>query len=62
MSSNKYKHAQDWEFHSEGVEYSPEKDLYWANNRIYCPLSASHNGIIGVGRELKDLLKQVLPE
>ena len=50
-------YAQDWTEISEGVEYSKEKDLYWCNGRVYDERSANHNGIIGMGRQLRAIIQ-----
>lgn len=48
----------DWEDYSPGVEYSPSTKLYWANGKGYDELSAYHNGIIGLGAQLKEIIKK----
>lgn len=58
----KLQSAQDWEFYSEEVEYSPSTDLYWHNDSIYDKLSALHNGIIGLGAVLKAKATQLRDE
>lgn len=53
-----YYHTKDWVRVNKDTEYSKEYDLYWHKGRSYCPLSASHNGIVGVGAKFKDLLNE----
>lgn len=50
-------YARDWKFHSPDVEYSEDLGLFYHNFRVYCELSAHHNGIIGEGAKLKELIK-----
>lgn len=52
-------YATDWKEISPGVEYSKELDLYYYKDRIYDALSAAHNGIIGVGRILRNVIKEM---
>jgi len=54
----KRQYANDWTEHSPGVEYSKDLDLYYHNGRHYDRLSASHNGIIGLGALLKTIIKE----
>ena len=53
----KKPYASDWKKINEDTEYSEELDRYWRKGRLYDELSASHNGIIGVGKIFKELLK-----
>lgn len=53
-----YYHTKDWVRVNKDTEYSKEYDLYWHKGRSYCPLSASHNGIVGVGAKFKDILNE----
>ena len=50
--------APDWERINEKTEYSPSLDLFWANNKVYDNLSASHNGIIGPGYALRKQIQK----
>jgi hypothetical protein len=54
----KHYHANDWVKINKNTKYSKERNVYWHKNRIYCPLSAAHNGIIGVGAQLKAILNE----
>ena len=56
MSNRPY--SNDWESYSDNVDYSPRLGLYWSNGTIYDELSASHNGIIGMGAQLKQVIKE----
>ena len=49
-------YANDWVIVADGVEYSESKKIYWSNNRVYCELSARHNGIIGAGAYLRRVI------
>jgi hypothetical protein len=55
-------YAPDWKELHPGVQYSEECDLYYANKRVYCELSARHNGIIGTGHKLKEMLNGTDPD
>jgi len=48
-------YATDWKNVKPDVEYSKELDLYWYKGSVYDALSAAHNGIMGIGRILKDI-------
>jgi len=50
-------YATDWKIVRPGLEYSKDLDLYYEKGYIYDALSATHNGIIGLGRILKDIIK-----
>jgi len=52
-------YSDDWKEvrNHPGVEYSEHLDLFYTNGRIYDALSAAHNGIIGIGRILRDIIK-----
>jgi len=50
-------YADDWEQIRPDLQYSKSKDLYWHNGKVYDQLSASHNGIIGAGFQLKEVIK-----
>ena len=43
---------------STGLFYCKQKNLYWKNGTAYCPLSATHNGLIGGGAQLKQIIKE----
>jgi hypothetical protein len=49
-------YADDWRRINPDTEYSPSQQLWYHNNRTYDRRSAEHNGIIGLGAELKRLL------
>lgn len=42
---------------SPGLYYCGYKKLYWKNGKVYDELSASHNGLIGLGAQLKEIIK-----
>jgi len=50
-------YATDWVEVSPLVEYSKQCDLYWHAGVVYDELSARHNGIIGLGAQLKEIIK-----
>lgn len=53
------KFAPDWETLPDSeVQYSKSLDLYYLNGRHYDELSASHNGIIGTGAQLRNILRE----
>lgn len=54
----KKPYASDWAYLCHGVEYSQELDLYWFEGRVYDERSARHNGIIGAGRDLRQIIKE----
>ena len=56
MSQRPY--ASDWKEIEPGLEYSAEIDRYWHNGRVYDERSARHNGLVGMGAQLKRLLKE----
>ena len=56
MSQKPY--ASDWKEIEPGLEYSAEIDRYWHNGRVYDERSARHNGLVGMGAQLKRLLKE----
>jgi hypothetical protein len=49
-------YATDWVTLHRGVEHSIQLGLYWHNNQVYDELSASHNGLIGLGHQLKEAI------
>ena len=52
-------YAKDWKHIRPDLEFSVSKQLYWYKGRVYDQLSASHNGIVGVGHQLRELIKKV---
>lgn len=50
--------ANDWERINERTEYSEFLNVFWANGKVYDNRSAVHNGIVGPGAQLKQILKQ----
>jgi len=56
MSQKPY--ADDWKKISPNVEYSKTENLYWSNKTVYDELSANHNGIIGAGAHLRNIIKE----
>ena len=48
--------ASDWKEISTDVWYSKELDVYYYNGMHYDERSARHNGLIGKGKLLKDLI------
>ena len=49
--------SDDWIFINSDTEYSKSKQLYYYNGKVYDELSASHNGIIGNGYNLKKIIE-----
>ena len=43
---------------SEDVWYCEKLDLYWHYGVVYSPDSAAHNGIIGMGAQLKEIIQR----
>lgn len=58
MSGYPRSYAPDWTWINDELQYSRVLDLYYYKGKHYCPISAAHNGLIGPGTELKDLIKQ----
>lgn len=59
--SIKMKKAFSFQPHEEiapGLYYCKSKDLYFYKGRVYDQLSASHNGLIGMGAMLKNAIKE----
>lgn len=56
MSNKPY--ASDWEEIGNGVQYSAELKRWFKDDTTYDERSAIHNGIIGAGAELRNILKQ----
>lgn len=44
---------------SPGLWFCEAKGLWWKDGMIYDELSAQHNGIIGAGAQLKNMIKEV---
>jgi hypothetical protein len=38
-------------------DYSEQLKLYWKDDRVYDQLSAAHNGLIGSGSRLKEIIR-----
>ena len=51
-------YSDDWENIRPDLQYSKHLDLYWYKGKVYDQLSASHNGIIGLGYVLKQVIKE----
>ena len=51
-------YAPDWEQINPDTQYSKSRDLWWHKGVAYDRLSASHNGIIGAGAQLKAVIKR----
>jgi hypothetical protein len=60
MASNmaKKRYANDWKKINDEVEYSEELNLYFYRGVHYDHRSATHNGIVGMGRSLKSVIKK----
>lgn len=56
---NKKPYARDWKIVYEGdtLEYSKEHNLYWKDGKVYAQISAAHGGLIGLGRRLKETMR-----
>ena len=54
----KRPYASDWISIREGLYYSDESKLYWdsKSNTVYDERSAKHNGLIGIGAALRDMI------
>ncbi len=53
--------ASDWEVSdASGLAYSPSLKLYWLDGRAYDHQSAEHNGLIGAGAKLRQVLANSL--
>ncbi len=44
---------------SKGLWYCKRHDLYWKEDTVYCELSARHNGLIGAGADLQQMLREI---
>jgi hypothetical protein len=54
-------YAEDWTPVGPGLVHSPKQDLWYDHNkqRVYDRRSAMHNGIIGIGAQLKEVISEV---
>ena len=59
MRLNNRPYARDWTRINNDLEFSSTLQLYYYKGRVYDQLSASHNGIVGAGAQLKDLIKRI---
>jgi len=50
-------YADDWKVVSKGVEKSKSLGLYFKDGKVYDERSASHNGIIGLGVTLREIVE-----
>lgn len=50
-------YAEDWEDLGNGLSYSPHLELWYKDGMVYDELSANHNGIIGMGAQLKTIVR-----
>jgi len=60
---NKQPYANDWKSINKHTQYNESKKLYWSTQEnpkgsVYCQLSADHNGITGIGLQLKTMLEE----
>ena len=44
---------------SPGLFYCKKKHLWWKDGVVYDELSANHNGLIGMGAQLKQVIKDI---
>jgi hypothetical protein len=44
---------------ADGLWYCKQRHLWWKDGVIYDELSASHNGLIGLGEQLRKTLKRI---
>lgn len=51
-------YANDWENIDNRTQYSKSLDLFYIDGRTYDRRSAVHNGIIGLGADLKRIIKE----
>ena len=49
--------APDWVNVGDNTEFSRSLNLWYKNGVVYDERSAIHNGIIGLGRTLKEIIK-----
>jgi len=62
LKENRRPYASDWILISEGTYHSSESNLYWSTRVnpkgcIYDERSANHNGIIGMGLDLRRIIQ-----
>ena len=55
--------AMAFQYHSSveislGLWYCEDKHLWWKDGNVYDELSARHNGLIGMGAQLKDIIEK----
>lgn len=50
-------YADDWRDCGRGLQYSPTLDRWFKDGIVYDRRSAEHNGLIGPGRDLLDILE-----
>lgn len=50
-------YSDDWVTVSDGVQYSAHNHLWLCNGKVYDERSARHNGIIGMGKDLRERIK-----
>jgi len=53
----KKPYAQDWTIIRDDLEFSSTLQLYYYKGRVYDQRSAAHNGIVGAGYRLKEIIK-----
>jgi hypothetical protein len=46
---------------SPGLWYCEKRNLWWKDGTVYDELSANHNGIIGAGAQLRNIIKETNP-
>lgn len=55
----KKPYASDWTvINYAGVQYSETLQRYWYKDRVYDERSAAHNGLIGMGAQLKQAIQE----
>ena len=57
---SKRKYAKDWQKISDKLSYSIELGLYYYCGQHYDERSARHNGLIGAGTQLKEVLNHAI--
>jgi hypothetical protein len=57
----KKPYAQDWKIvHAgESLEYSAQLMLYWKDGMVYDYRSAAHNGLVGKGKQLTEIIRSI---
>lgn len=48
--------ADDWKEVTNGLWHSVELKLFWKDGSHYDLLSASHNGLVGAGANLREII------